>query len=59
MDDAAIIGAGPVGLALAIELAQSGHAVRVFEQRSEPVAHSRAIGLHPPAQEVLARLGVG
>ncbi|MFC9933927.1 FAD-dependent oxidoreductase [Glutamicibacter sp. NPDC127525] len=59
MDDAAIIGAGPVGLALAIELAQSGRTVRVFEQRSAPVAHSRAIGLHPPAQEVLARLGVG
>ncbi|MGH3654708.1 FAD-dependent oxidoreductase [Glutamicibacter sp.] len=59
MDDVAIIGAGPVGLALAILLAQRGRSVRVFEQRSAPVAHSRAIGLHPPAQKVLEQVGVG
>lgn len=59
MDDVAIIGAGPVGLALAILLAQRGHGVRVFEQRTAPVARSRAFGLHPPAQQVLDQLGVG
>ncbi|GAA3302311.1 FAD-dependent oxidoreductase [Glutamicibacter nicotianae] len=59
MDDVAIIGAGPVGLALAILLAQNGRSVRVFEQRSVPAAHSRAFGLHPPAQQVLDQLGVG
>lgn len=59
MDDAAIIGAGPVGLALAILLAQRERSVRVFEQRSAPVDHSRAFGLHPPAQLVLDQLGVG
>lgn len=59
MDDVAIIGAGPVGLALAILLAQHGRSVRVFEQRSAPAAHSRAFGLHPPAQQVLDQLGVG
>ncbi|CBT77267.1 FAD-dependent oxidoreductase [Glutamicibacter arilaitensis] len=59
MDEAAIIGAGPVGLALAILLVQEGRAVRVFEQRTAPVEHSRAIGLHPPAQQILEQLGVG
>ncbi|WP_417366545.1 FAD-dependent oxidoreductase [Glutamicibacter arilaitensis] len=59
MDEAAIIGAGPVGLALAILLVQEGRTVRVFEQRTAPVEHSRAIGLHPPAQQVLELLGVG
>ncbi|GAA1406912.1 oxidoreductase [Glutamicibacter uratoxydans] len=59
MDDAAVIGAGPVGLSLAIFLALRGQRVRVFEQRSTPSTHSRAIGLHPPAQQILASLGIG
>ncbi|WP_313810758.1 NAD(P)/FAD-dependent oxidoreductase [Glutamicibacter sp.] len=59
MDDVAIIGAGPVGLCLAVLLAQRGKSVRVFEQRSAPSSHSRAIGLHPPAQRILDVAGVG
>ncbi|NAZ16068.1 NAD(P)-binding protein [Glutamicibacter soli] len=58
MDDAAIIGGGPVGLGLAVLLAQQGWTVRVFERRRGISAHSRAIGLHPPAQQVLARAGL-
>lgn len=58
MDGAAIIGGGPVGLGLAVLLAQQGWTVRVFERRRGISAHSRAIGLHPPAQQVLARAGL-
>ncbi|WPR64242.1 NAD(P)/FAD-dependent oxidoreductase [Glutamicibacter protophormiae] len=58
MDDAAIIGGGPVGLGLAVLLAQQGWTVRVFERRHGISGHSRAIGLHPPAQQVLARAGL-
>ncbi|MGQ3383496.1 FAD-dependent oxidoreductase [Glutamicibacter sp. TV12E] len=59
IDDVAIIGAGPVGLCLAVLLALRGKSVRVFEQRSAPSSHSRAIGLHPPAQGILELAGVG
>ncbi len=56
--DVAIVGAGPVGLFLGALLLQEGISVRIFEQRSEPEAHSRAIGIHPPALAVLERAGV-
>lgn len=59
MDEAAIIGAGPVGLCLAILLAQQGVEPAVYEQRSEPRTDSRAFGLHPPAQRILEQAGVG
>ncbi|TLP80076.1 FAD-dependent monooxygenase [Nesterenkonia sphaerica] len=43
-----IIGAGPVGLALAAELHRRGTDVAVLEGRSRPGHGSRAIGVHPP-----------
>lgn len=54
----AIIGGGPVGLTLAILLIRRGYRVRVFEARNKVSEHSRAIGLHPPALEVLAEAGI-
>lgn len=56
--DALVVGGGPVGLFLGCRLAQLGFSVRVLEPRTEPWAHSRAIGVHPPALERLAELGL-
>lgn len=56
--DVLIVGAGPTGLLLAALLAQRGVQVRVLERRTEPSAHSRGIGLHPPALAALAAVGL-
>lgn len=53
-----IVGAGPAGLFLAGLLAARGQDVTVLERREHPREHSRAIGLHPPALEALAVLGL-
>lgn len=56
--EVAVVGGGPVGVFLAVLLAQAGVRVQVLEQRLERSAHSRAIGIHPPALEALAAAGV-
>lgn len=56
--DVAIVGAGSVGLFAGLMLAQRGFKVRVLEAKTAPSKHSRAIGVHPPALERLAHLGV-
>ncbi|NUL49320.1 FAD-dependent monooxygenase [Cellulosimicrobium funkei] len=56
--DVLIVGAGPVGLFLASLLAARGQEVAVLERRAHPREHSRAIGLHPPALDALAVLGL-
>ena len=53
-----IVGGGPTGLFLAVLLAARGVDVRVLERRREVSAHSRAIGLHPPALAALAAVGL-
>ncbi|CAI3798175.1 FAD-dependent oxidoreductase [Pseudarthrobacter sp. MM222] len=58
MPEVLIIGGGPVGLFMAALLLQGGVRVRVLEQRAAPDPHSRAIGIHPPALDVLARIGI-
>ena len=58
MHDVAIVGAGPVGLLLGILLRRGGLDVVILEQRRQRSAHSRAIGIHPPALAVLAKAGV-
>jgi 2-polyprenyl-6-methoxyphenol hydroxylase-like FAD-dependent oxidoreductase len=58
VSDVVIIGGGPVGLFAAALLLQQGTKVMVLEQRREPERHSRAIGIHPPALEALARVRV-
>jgi 2-polyprenyl-6-methoxyphenol hydroxylase-like FAD-dependent oxidoreductase len=59
MLDVLIVGAGPVGLYLGALLLQQGHAVRILEQRPTRSAHTRAIGIHPPALAALDLIGVG
>ncbi|HSU47363.1 MAG TPA: NAD(P)/FAD-dependent oxidoreductase [Arthrobacter sp.] len=56
--DVLIAGGGPVGLYLAAALLQEGVSVRVLEQRQSRNRHTRAIGIHPPALEALARIHV-
>ncbi|MFB2573350.1 ubiquinone/menaquinone biosynthesis methyltransferase [Micrococcus sp. IITD107] len=56
--DVLVVGAGPTGLLLAALLAQRGVSVIVLERRTQPSAHSRAIGLHPPAVAALAAVGL-
>jgi 2-polyprenyl-6-methoxyphenol hydroxylase-like FAD-dependent oxidoreductase len=58
MRDVAIVGAGPVGVFLAVALAQQGLDVVVFERRAGEHVHSRAIGIHPPSLEALETVGV-
>jgi 2-polyprenyl-6-methoxyphenol hydroxylase-like FAD-dependent oxidoreductase len=56
--DVVVVGAGPVGLALALDLALRGRGVRLLEARPTRPPGSRAIGIHPPGLRALQRLGV-
>lgn len=56
--DVVIVGAGPVGLLLGCFLGQKGLRVAILEKRTEPIAHSAAIGITPPSLHILARLGM-
>ncbi len=56
--DVAIVGAGPVGLLLANMLGARGLRVLLVERRTEPPAHSQAIGITPPSLHILAKLGL-
>jgi 2-polyprenyl-6-methoxyphenol hydroxylase-like FAD-dependent oxidoreductase len=53
---AVVVGGGPVGLTLACLLALRDVDVVVLEARTQRSPHSRAIGIHPPALDVLATL---
>lgn len=54
-----IVGAGPVGLAMALDLGRRGHAVTVLN-RLDFVAHcSKAICFSKRSLDILDRLGVG
>lgn len=53
-----IVGAGPVGLALALELQRFGIRFRVVEKKAERSSTSKALGLQPRVSEVLAILGL-
>jgi 2-polyprenyl-6-methoxyphenol hydroxylase-like FAD-dependent oxidoreductase len=56
--DVLIVGAGPVGLYLGALLLQHGVTVRILERRTARSAHTRAIGIHPPALAALDGIGV-
>ena len=53
-----ICGAGAAGLALAIELARRGVAIRVIEQREAPFQGSRGKGIQPRSLEIFEDMGV-
>ena len=46
--DVLIVGAGPVGLTVAIELARRSINVRIVKQRDKPSTRSKALVVHAP-----------
>ncbi|MEV0201213.1 FAD-dependent oxidoreductase [Nonomuraea sp. NPDC050691] len=56
--DVLIVGAGPTGLTLAVDLVRRGIACRVVEQAPEPSGGSKGKGLQPRTLEVFDDLGV-
>jgi 2-polyprenyl-6-methoxyphenol hydroxylase-like FAD-dependent oxidoreductase len=56
--DILVAGAGPAGLALALQAHDHGAVVRVIDRRPEQVRPSRALILHARTLEVLRPLGV-
>jgi 2-polyprenyl-6-methoxyphenol hydroxylase-like FAD-dependent oxidoreductase len=53
-----IVGAGPTGLTLAVELARSGVSFRLIETAPGPQSGSRGKGIQPRTLEVFADLGL-
>ena len=56
--DILVVGAGPAGLALALQAHDHGAVIRVVDRRPEAVRPSRALILHARTLEVLRPLGV-
>ncbi len=56
--DVLVVGAGPTGLALALQAHDHGAHVRIVERRREAFRPSRALIMHPRTLEVLRPLGV-
>jgi 2-polyprenyl-6-methoxyphenol hydroxylase-like FAD-dependent oxidoreductase len=56
--DVVVVGAGPVGLAVAASLRQHGHSVVVVDKQAEGANTSRASVIHARTLEMLERIGV-
>lgn len=55
--DVLVVGAGPVGLTMAMELAIQGVAFRIVEKNATPSDKSRALAVHSRTLEMLNRYG--
>lgn len=53
-----IVGAGPTGLTMAIELARRGVAVRIVDGAAAPTTETRALGVQPRTLELFEKLGL-
>jgi 2-polyprenyl-6-methoxyphenol hydroxylase-like FAD-dependent oxidoreductase len=58
MTDVLIVGAGPTGLTLAIDLCRRGVAVRIIDTSDGPQQGSRGFGVKPRTLEIFDDLGV-
>jgi 2-polyprenyl-6-methoxyphenol hydroxylase-like FAD-dependent oxidoreductase len=47
-----VVGAGPTGLAAAMDLARFGVSCRLIEKLPEPQTHSRAVAIQPRTPEL-------
>ena len=56
--DVVVVGAGPVGLVAACELARRGVAVRIIDKLPRPTEESRAIAIHARSLDMLDRMGI-
>ena len=56
--DVLVVGAGPVGLTVAIELARRGVNVRIVERRDKPSTRSKALVVHARTLEFFDILGI-
>ncbi len=56
--DVLVVGAGPVGLYAALELAERGLEVEIIDGQWRTAAHSYALALHPASLELLDGLGL-
>lgn len=56
--DVTVVGAGPVGLVLAAELALAGATVQILERLTEPDKSIKAGGINVPTAEALDRRGL-
>lgn len=55
--DVVIVGGGPVGTLLAIELGRRGNEVLLIERRESRLRHPRAVGIHARTLEIFRQLG--
>jgi 2-polyprenyl-6-methoxyphenol hydroxylase-like FAD-dependent oxidoreductase len=58
MEDVLVVGAGPVGLTMAVELARHGVSCRIIDRLREALPYCRAIGVTPRTLEVWDDMGV-
>lgn len=56
--DVLVVGAGPVGLMAASQLARSGVSVRLVDAAAGPATTSRALGVHARSLEIYDQLGI-
>jgi 2-polyprenyl-6-methoxyphenol hydroxylase-like FAD-dependent oxidoreductase len=56
--DVLVVGAGPVGLVAAAELARRGVRVRVIDKLAQPTDQSRAIAVHARSLDMFDRMGI-
>jgi 2-polyprenyl-6-methoxyphenol hydroxylase-like FAD-dependent oxidoreductase len=58
MADVLVVGAGPVGLTMACELARHGVRCRIIDRAAAPSTYCRAIGVTPRTLEVWEDMGI-
>jgi 2-polyprenyl-6-methoxyphenol hydroxylase-like FAD-dependent oxidoreductase len=56
--DVLVVGAGPVGLTMACELARHGATCRIIDETPAPSSTSRALGIFPRTLEVFQMMGI-
>lgn len=58
MSEILVVGAGPVGLTMAAELARHGVRARIIDKLAAPLPYCRAIGVTPRSLEVFGAMGI-